>query len=230
MSNFIHPTSLIDPAALIGEGNYIGPYCIIGPNVTIGDNNRFEAFVSIGTAAEHRDFFLAPPGPVAIGSGNVLREYVTVNGGIASPTTIQNKCSLLKSSHVGHDAVLRDHCNLGCHAIVGGHSILDVGANMGLASVVHQNRIIGAYAMIGMNSAVTKSVLPFSISFGSPSEVKRLNRIGLQRAGVTADDLAVFAEWFEFQNFNHEICHELNHKFNSHLTEYFKLKNSFMQK
>lgn len=225
--NIIHSTSVIDSGAVIGRGNYIGPYCVIGPNVKIGDDNRFEAFASVGTPAEHRDYFLKPPGPVEIGNSNVIREYVTINGGTTGTTRIGNKCSLLKGAHVGHDANLDNFCNLGCNAIVGGHTHLSVGANLGLSTVVHQNRVVGAYALIGMNSTVTKDVIPFSISFGTPSEVKRLNRIGLQRAGISNQELLAFDEWFEMQILNHNFPVKLENKFETLVAEFFKIKSSF---
>ncbi|NJL26088.1 MAG: UDP-N-acetylglucosamine acyltransferase, partial [Calothrix sp. SM1_5_4] len=64
MANFIHPTAIVSPQAQLGDGNHVGPFCLIGPNVTIGDGNRFEAYVSIGTTAEHREHFHKAPGEV----------------------------------------------------------------------------------------------------------------------------------------------------------------------
>ena len=95
MKSFIHPSSVVDPKAQIGENNFIGPFCYIGPNVKIGNNNRFETSVVIGTPAEHRDFFQKPPGPVEIGNENVFREFSRVHGAALDKTVIANKCTLL---------------------------------------------------------------------------------------------------------------------------------------
>ena len=35
MSATIHPMSVVDPAARLGEGVVIGPFCIVGPHVSI---------------------------------------------------------------------------------------------------------------------------------------------------------------------------------------------------
>jgi len=199
MSNFIHPTAIIDSRAKIGKDNFIGPFCYIGPNVTIGDGNRFEAYVSVGTAAEHRDFFRIEPGAVIIGNGGVFREFVTINGSTHGLTQIGNSVAMLRGSHIGHDAVIGDKVNLSCNVLIGGHSIIGEGANLGLAAVVHQFRVIGAYSMIGMNSTVTRNVPPFVIAFGSPCEGQKVNRVGLQRSGVLDMDLITFENWF-FQN------------------------------
>jgi UDP-N-acetylglucosamine acyltransferase len=225
MNNFIHNTAIVHENAKIGQDNYIGPYCIIGPNVKMGDGNRLEAFVTIGTPAEHRDYFTLPPGPVLIGDKNIFREYVTVNGGSTGITEVKNQCTLLRGSHVGHDASVHDFVNLGCNVALGGHSIIDVGANLGLSTVVHQFRIVGAYTMIGMNSTVTRDVIPFTLSFGSPAEAKRLNRIGLQRAGITLAELNIFENWFEEQNQHVEVVCSINHFYNKFIQDYFGFKN-----
>jgi UDP-N-acetylglucosamine acyltransferase len=149
VSNIIHPSAIIDPKAKIGENNFIGPFCYIGPDVVIGDNNRFEGYASIGTAAEHRDFFLKDPGPVRIGNHCVIREFVTINGGTVGVTFVGNGVVMLRGSHVGHDATIRDRGNLSCNVLVGGHSIIGEGANLGLSAAVHQFRAVGAFALRG---------------------------------------------------------------------------------
>lgn len=195
-ANTIHPTAVVDGNTKLGKGNYIGPFCIIGPNVEIGDNNRFEANVCIGTAAEHRDFFHLAPGKVKIGNNNVLREFVTVNGGTEEVTTLMNDVVMLRGSHIGHDAVIGNKVNLSCNVMVGGHTIIDEFANLGLSSTVHQHRVIGAFAMIGMNSTVTRSILPFTISFGSPAESHKINKIGLTRFGLSVEEVSQIDDWF----------------------------------
>jgi UDP-N-acetylglucosamine acyltransferase len=197
MANFIHPTAVIDPKAKLGDDNYIGPFCLIGPHVEIGSHNRFEAHISIGTAAEHRDHFKSEPGAVKIGNHCVIREFVTINGGTTGTTELGTKVTLLRGSHVGHDAQIRNFVNLSCNVLIGGHSIIGEGANLGLASVVHQMRVIGAYSMIGMSATVTKNTPPFVIAFGLPCELQRANRIGLQRSGIADSELVIFENWFQ---------------------------------
>lgn len=199
MSNTIHPTAIIDSNAKIGKNNFIGPFCYVGPNVTIGDNNRFEAYVSVGTAAEHRDYYRAEPGLVKIGSGCIFREFVTINAGTQGITQVGDGATMLRGSHLGHDVVVGNKATLSCNVIIGGHSLIGEGANLGLGAVVHQFRAIGAFAMVGMNSTVTRNVPPFVIAFGSPCEGQKVNRVGLQRSGVSDAELITFENWF-FQN------------------------------
>lgn len=47
----IHPLSVVDPSAQIGEGAAIGPFVTIGPGVTLGANARIASHVSIAEGA-----------------------------------------------------------------------------------------------------------------------------------------------------------------------------------
>lgn len=221
-----HPTAIISPYAKIGAGCCIGPYCYIGPNVEMGKNNRLEAYVSVGTAAEHREYFRSNPGKVTIGDSNIFREFVTVNAGTISPTVVESNCVLLRGSHVGHDAIIRSFVNMSCNVLIGGHSIIGQGANLGLHTSIHQHRAVGAYAMIGMNSAVTRHTPPFMISFGNPARAQRVNRIGLNRAGVKDIDLSIFEQWFQLFEETGAI-NPLTHEFNRHLVQYLNDCQSF---
>lgn len=220
MKNQIHPTAIVDSRAQLGTNNFIGPFCYIGPNVVIGDGNRFEAYVSIGTAAEHRDYYHSEPGPVRIGSHCVIREFVTINGATHGLTQVGDKVTLLRGSHVGHDVVLRDRANLSCNVLVGGHSIIGEGANLGLGAAIHQFRSVGAFAMVGMNSTVTRHIPPFVVAYGSPCEPQKLNRIGLTRSGIPDTDLLIFEEWFQDSSGHLEHPKSLSHIYQSHIEKF----------
>jgi UDP-N-acetylglucosamine acyltransferase len=196
--NLIHETAIVEKNVKIGNGNYIGPYCVIKEGVIIGDNNRFEAFVSIGTSPEHRNYFYGSDFSVVVGDSNIFREFVTVNAGTHADTIIGNKVVMLKSSHVGHDCIIEDGVNLSCGALIGGHSHLMKGCNFGLGATCHQNSLIGAFSMIGMNSVVPKDtdIEPGTIYVGSPAKFLKSNAIGLERAGISPEELAqIYQEW-----------------------------------
>lgn len=229
MSNIIHPTAIIDSKAKLGINNYVGPYCIIGPNVTIGDNNRFEAYVSIGTQAEHRDYFHIEAGPVNLGSHNIIREFVTINGGTTSITKVEDNIIMLRGSHIGHDCQIGRKSTLSCNVLVGGHSIICEGANLGLSSVVHQHRVIGSYSLVGMNSSVTKNIIPFVIAFGSPCNPQKINRVGLIRNGVVDNEITPFEKWFFSMNGLFDKIPKVEHSFNKYLEDY-EAKKSYLYK
>lgn len=199
MNNFIHPTAIIGEHVKLGTDNYIGPYCYITGDTVIGNNNRFEAFCSIGTSAEHRDHFHDITGQTIIGNNNIFREYVTVNAGTERPTQLHDNIVMLRNSHVGHDCILEDHVNLSCNALIGGHSYIMIGANFGLGSICHQFSKIGAYSMIGMGCIVTKTrkVLPGHIVIGNPAAFIKMNDIGLQRNNITNIQLKNYEKLYE---------------------------------
>lgn len=219
MGNSIHATAIVDAKAELGDGNYVGPFCIIGPNVRMGSGNRLEAYVSIGTPAQHREYFRKPPGPVLIGDHNVIREYATINGGSIGVTTLGRHCNLLIGAHIGHDAVVRDGCTLSNNATLSGHTIIGQGANLGLAVVVHQYRAVGAYAMVGMNSTVTRDLLPFAVAYGSPCAPRKINRAGLERSGVAARDIASFEDWLA-KAMRAPVPASLDHPYDEYVVRY----------
>ena len=52
---------------------------------------------------------------------------------------------------------------------------------------MHQFCRVGRYAMFGAASAANQDVLPFSMARGNPARHYRLNRVGLERAGIVGD-------------------------------------------
>lgn len=202
-NNYQHPDAWIAPDVVIGENNFFGPGVKIYNKVTIGDNNRFEGSCVIGSHAEHKEFKDAPPYGVLIGDDCWIREFVTINSGTISLTTLRNRVIMLAGSHIGHDATLQYDVTLACGVRIGGHSLVMTGANFGLNSSCHQRSVIGAYAMIGQQGAVIKSsvILPGYIYAGVPVQMKKMNYVGLQRAGISQDMLHALTEQFN-QNRN----------------------------
>lgn len=200
--NYIHPTAIIDDNVILGTNNYIGPFCYITGNTTIGNNNRFEAYCSIGTPAEHKDYFNSILGATIIGDNNTFREFTTVNAGIKDITTLGNNIIMLRNSHVGHDSVLEDKVNLSCNVLIGGHSYLMKGCNFGLGAICHQFSIIGSYSMIGMGAIITKStkVEPGKIYIGSPAKYLKDNFIGLERNNINLNILNKFINQYNTLN------------------------------
>ena len=201
--NFIHPTSIVSDSVSLGDNNYIGPFCFITGDTIIGDNNRFEAHCSVGTPAEHRDYFNSIEGKTFIGNNNIFREFITINAGTKDTTTLGHNIIMLRNSYVGHDCIVEDKVNLSCNVLIGGHSHLMEGCNFGLGAICHQFSIIGAYSMIGMGTIVTKSsrIEPGNIYVGSPSKLLKSNNVGLERNNIDNDKLQQLI--IKFNNLNH---------------------------
>jgi len=70
-------------------------------------------------------------------------------------------------------------------AALAGHVIVEDCALVGGLSAVHQFCRIGKMAMIGGCSKVVQDVPPFMIADGNPTETRTINKIGLERNGVS---------------------------------------------
>lgn len=197
----VHPTAIIHTGAKLGIGVEVGPYAVIYDDVVIGSNTKISSHAVIGSPAEKRGYFDGSRAqPVYIGEDCYIREYVTINAGTIRPTTIGNRCLLLRGSHVGHDSVIDDDVTLSCDVLIGGETMVQRGANLGLGAVTHQRSIIGAYSIVGMNSTVTKKsqVIPFNKYAGTPVVLLGANHIAIDRAKL--DSAEVERLQYEYQD------------------------------
>ena len=204
-----HPSAIIEPGAEIGDGCQIGPYCHVGANVrlgasnvlhshvvisgrtTLGDRNEIHPFACIGSVPEDKKFSKEFVTYTRIGSGNVFREYCTVNAGSMpeQSTVIGNRGLLLSYSHIAHDCVIGDDVVISCDSKLSGHVRVDDHAVVNGKTGVVQFVRIGAYAFIGGMNKVAKDVLPYSIADGYPAVMRGINKIGLERKGFNAQQI-----------------------------------------
>jgi len=205
----IHPTAVIHPHALLGEGCEIGPYCIVGEHVQLGDRcklhshvvidghtrlgrgNEVFPFVTLGLKTQD----LKWKGGVTrteIGESNTFREGVTVHSatGDGEVTVVGSHNLLLSSVHVGHNTILGDHVILSSFAGLAGHVKVEDHAIVGGMAGIHQFCRIGTYAMVGGCSAVTQDVAPYMLVSGNPPETRALNKVGLDRHGIPEETQA----------------------------------------
>lgn len=200
----IHPTAMVAPNALIGQGVSIGAYSVIGKNVQIGDGTRIdsnvviESNVSIGKeclilsgavlGGEPQDKkFHGEDTFVRIGEGNIIREYVTIHraSGDGEATVLGDNNMLMAYCHVGHNCKLGDNITMANYVGVSGHVLIEDKVVFGGFVGVHQKVRIGQLAMVGGMSKVVQDVPPFAIVDGRPTRVCDLNVIGLRRNGVS---------------------------------------------
>lgn len=203
MTSRIHPTAIIEDGAIVGDDCAIGPYCHITKDVslghgnvlhshvslvgstTIGPNNEFFQYACIGSRTEDMKFKVGSIARVAIGGGNIFREYCTVNAATehGATTRIGDHSVFLSDSHVGHDCIIGSNIVLGCGSKLAGHVEIDDYATVnGMTGVIQFVRL-GRYSFIGATNKVTKDILPFMIAEGNPSVIRVVNTIGLERKG-----------------------------------------------
>lgn len=199
--NKIHPTAIIGPNVILGDGNIIEPYAVLQGNTQIGDSNWIGPHAVIGTPPESRTHHNAEmnleglvPGIVKIGSRCIIHEHSAVQSPTADLTLINNNVFLMHGVHIGHDCKIADDVTIAPTSVLAGHVIVGKNVTLGIGTVVHQHLRIGALAMSGMNSTINRNVKPFSLIAGTPARFISHNQVGLERAGI---DLTPFLELLE---------------------------------
>ncbi|WP_421933752.1 acyl-ACP--UDP-N-acetylglucosamine O-acyltransferase [Phenylobacterium sp.] len=204
----VHPTAVIAPGARIAPDVVVGPYAVIGPQVRlaagnvvgphvviegatdIGPGNRFLQFCAIG-AGPQVDGWAGEAGALAIGGGNVFREFVTVHAATgAQPTKIGSRNLIMTGAHVAHDCVLGDDIRMANAATLAGHVEIGDHAQLSGLVAVHQHTRIGTHAFVAGGSIVTQDAPPFCLVQGDRARLAGLNAVGLKRAGFSPAEIA----------------------------------------
>lgn len=210
----IHPSAIIHPTAhleegvhvepfahvqrdvVIGEGTRIGTGAVIGPNTRIGRDNLIDHHASVG--ADPQDLSYGGEETwLIIGDGNRIREFVTVNRGTLKGdgyTRIGNRNLLMACCHVAHDCVLGDHVVMANNALLAGHVTVQDGAIINGAAGVQQFTTVGALSYVGGLTRIVHDVPPYMVVEGNPSKVRKVNTVGLQRAGFTEEQIHALRE------------------------------------
>ena len=205
----VHPTSIVERGAELGEDVSIGAYCTIGPDVELGDGvavaahvaiagrtrigarTRIHPFASLGQPPQHFGY-KGEATLLSIGTDNIIREHVTMNTGTAAgggETRIGNHGFFMVGIHVAHDCRIGDRVIMANNATLGGHVTIGDDVVIGGLSAVHQFVRIGRQAMIGGMSGIVQDVVPFALAVGSRARLVGLNVVGLRRRGMAADDI-----------------------------------------
>jgi UDP-N-acetylglucosamine acyltransferase len=202
--------AVVHPDAEIGENCVIGPFCTVAAETKIGANTRLRSHVvvephtTIGTdcdvfpyvtlGMQSQDLKHVPDTVcyTEIGDRNIIREFVSVHGGTeeGSSTTIGNDCALLAHSHVAHNCQVGNRVVMSHGATLAGHVIIGDHANIGGLAAIHQFCHVGKAAMIAGMARAIQDVLPFTIAEGHPAHMRVINKIGMERAGYTSEQIA----------------------------------------
>jgi len=216
MASEIHPTAIIEKGAELDEGVIVGPYAYIGPHVkiakgtrvmhhatvdgatTMGDNNEVHPYAYVGGKTHDLKYKGGVQG-LKIGSENVFREFTTVHCATSDGqiTSLGDKNLILAYSHIAHECQVGNHLIMSSHAALGGHVVVGDHVNVGWGAGVHQFCRLGDYAMVGAASKVVQDVPPFMISDGSPAGVRTSNKVGLERAGFSREEISLVRRMFK---------------------------------
>jgi UDP-N-acetylglucosamine acyltransferase len=211
-----HPTAVIHPGAQIGEGCEIGPYCVVGEHVALGAGCRLHSHVVIDghtVLGRENDIFpfasiglktqdLKWKGGVTrtrIGDRNTFREYVSIHSatGDGETTVVGSDNHILAYCHLAHNVSLGNHIIMSNVGTLAGHVTVEDHAVIGGLVAIHQFCRVGTMSMIGGCSKVVQDVPPFMLADGNPAQTRTINKVGLERRGVTEEAQAALKQAYK---------------------------------
>ena len=208
-SSGIHPSAVVEDGASIAPDVTIGPFSVVGKNVSIAGGSVLhshvvvDGYTSIGEKTEVFPFaslgsrpqdlkYSGEPSKLIIGSGNIIREHVTMNPGTAGGgmlTKVGDNCLFMVGAHVAHDCQVGDNVILANNATLAGHVVVGSFAIFGGLSAIHQFVRIGDQEIVGGMSGVEHEVIPFGSVKGQRARLAGLNIIGMRRRGFSRKEL-----------------------------------------
>jgi len=225
----IHPTAIIDPTAVLGNGVEVGPFSYIGPNCKVGDGTIIYAHAVLQENVILGERCEVSPGAVLggkpqdlkfkgeetyirIGNGTIIRECVTVNrsSGAGQETLIGDRCLLMAYAHVAHNCIVGNEVILANNVQLGGHVEVGDFAFLGGTCAFHQFVKIGRLAIVSGFSAARQDIPPFAMADSRPAIIAGINKVGLKRRGFdlaarTRLKKAYHLLFFSGLNFNQAI-------------------------
>ncbi|MCA8993354.1 MAG: acyl-ACP--UDP-N-acetylglucosamine O-acyltransferase [Planctomycetaceae bacterium] len=238
MATTISPLASVDERAKIGENVTIGPFCLVGPEVvigngctldshvalvgktTIGENNRFWPNCVIGAEPQDKSFDGSQTS-VEIGNNNQFREGVTINRGAEKEdgvTRVGNYNLIMSNAHIAHNCHIFDHTILVNGVLLGGHVHVHDRAIVSGNSVVHHFSTIGKLAFVSGGCRVPRDIPPYMLAAGSDNpELKTINLIGLQRAGLSKENISLIREAFKLLMREHQRLDDVRAHFQEKL-------------
>jgi UDP-N-acetylglucosamine acyltransferase len=210
LSASIHPSSIVEDGAVLGNDVAIGPFCHVGPHVRVGDGVRLVShaviaghthvgartqifpFASIGHQPQDLKF-AGEVSSLAIGEDCIIREGVTMNPGTAGgglKTVIGDRCAFLANSHVGHDSAIGNNVILSNNVMIAGHVTVGDFVIFGGGAAVIQFARVGSHAFVGGLSGLENDLIPYGMAMGDRAALAGLNLVGLRRRGFSRDEIA----------------------------------------
>ncbi|MFH1824511.1 MAG: acyl-ACP--UDP-N-acetylglucosamine O-acyltransferase [Candidatus Firestonebacteria bacterium] len=214
--NKIHSTAIVHPKAKLGKDIEIGPYSLIGENVLINDNVKIrshvvlEGWTTIGNNCKifESTCIGTPPQDlhykeeksfIEIGENNTIREFVTIHSatGEGNKTIIGNNNFIMAYGHIAHNCIVGNNVTMVNGASLGGYVVVEDRVVISAFCPVHQFVRIGKMAMVGLLSSLDMDVPPYMLGIGNPFKICTINKVGLDRAGVSLEDKEIIKKIYK---------------------------------
>ena len=149
---YVHPTSLVEKPANIGEGTKIWHFCHLMPDVTIGKNCTLGQNTFIGRG-------------VRIGKNVKIENNVSVFEGV----TLEDDVFCGPSCVFTNVEVPRSHRPQGGKYVP---TLVKKGATIGANTTIVCGNTIGKYSFIGAGAVVTRDVPDYALVYGNPARIQ----------------------------------------------------------
>lgn len=199
MSN-IHPLSMVESGAKIGDNVTVEAFAVVKKTVTLEDNVTIKSHAYIdGNTAIGQGTVIWPGASIGtkpqdlkykgektfiqIGKNCDIREYVTINSSCQENSVVRigDSCLIMAYCHIAHNCRLGNRVIMANNATLAGHVTVEDHVIIGGLTPVHQFCRIGKHAMVGAFSGVAQDIPPYTIGSGFPYRFGGLNLIGLKR-------------------------------------------------
>ena len=94
--------------------------------------------------------------------------------------------NILAGSHIGHNVRMGNRIIVSMAALAG-HVVVEDCALVGGLAAIHQFCRIGTMAMIAGCAKIVQDVPPYMIVDGNPAETRTVNKVGMERNGVSEE-------------------------------------------
>ena len=149
MKTFIHPTSIIDLGASIGEGTKVWHFCHIMPEAKIGADCILGQNVFVGKK-------------VVIGSHVKIQNNVSVYEGVFLNDEVFVGPSVVFTNVINPRSAIERKTDFK-------KTVVEKGASIGANATIICGITIGKYAFVGAGAVVTKDVPGYGLVTGNPA-------------------------------------------------------------
>jgi len=173
---------------LLGDDCRLHSHVVIDGHTRLGRGNEIFPFASLGLKTQDLKW-KGGTTFTEIGDFNTFREHVTIHSatGDGERTRVGSHNHILAYAHIAHDCRIGDQIVMSNVATLAGHVVVEDYALVGGLAAVHQFCRIGRMAIVGGCSKVVQDVPPFMLADGNPAETRTINKIGLDRNGVSEE-------------------------------------------
>lgn len=192
---FIHPTSIINDNAVLGDGVTIHPYAVIGncsigsgtvigahcciyDNVQIHSNVKIEAGTIIGADGfgfekNEEGIYEGFPhlGGVLIEDNVEIGANVCIDRGALRNTIIRRNTKIDNLVHISHNVTIGENVLIIAESQIAGSVIIEDGVWIAPSVTIINNIHIGKNAFIGIGSVVVRDVESNQRVFGNPAKI-----------------------------------------------------------